>query len=100
MTQEQAFINGFMKRADEYGFSCNDATELLKSSGATEFLRDPLKGPIRNTINHVGQKAVTGVYKKLGLGNPYLDKAPALRATLPALRDTAPALNPTNLAVR
>lgn len=102
-TQEQAYINGFVKRAAEYGVGYSDAVELLKSSGATEFLRDPLKGPIRNAINNTGQKAVTGVYKKLGLGNPYPDKTPTLRATQPVLRSSPEpvfATNPTNLAAR
>ena len=100
MTAEQAYINGFVKRASEYGFSYNDAAELLKRADAVEFLRDPLKGPIRNTINHIGQKAMTGVYKTLGLGNPYTNKTPGLRATQPGLRDATPATNPTNLAIR
>jgi len=33
MTTEQAYIEGFVKRASEYGFSRNEAIELLKSAG-------------------------------------------------------------------
>lgn len=31
-TQEQAYINGFVKRAMEYGFSEREAVEILKQS--------------------------------------------------------------------
>lgn len=34
-TQEQAYINGFVKRASEYGFSYNEAISLLKQSALT-----------------------------------------------------------------
>jgi hypothetical protein len=32
MNTQQAYINGFFKRAAEYGFSEQEATELLKSA--------------------------------------------------------------------
>ena len=32
MTTEQAYIEGFVKRASEYGFNENEAVELLKSA--------------------------------------------------------------------
>ena len=32
-TQQQAYINGFVKRASEYGINQNEAIELLKSAG-------------------------------------------------------------------
>jgi hypothetical protein len=37
-TQEQAYINGFVKRASEYGFSETQISNLLKSAGAREQL--------------------------------------------------------------
>jgi len=33
MTNEQAYINGFVKRAAEYGFNENEAIALLKNAG-------------------------------------------------------------------
>jgi hypothetical protein len=35
-TQQQAYIEGFTKRASEYGFTQNEAIELLKSSGIVD----------------------------------------------------------------
>lgn len=35
MSSQQAYINGFVKRAAEYGFSENDAVEMLKSARLT-----------------------------------------------------------------
>jgi hypothetical protein len=35
-TQEQAYINGFVKRANAYGFSNEEALELLKTSRCWE----------------------------------------------------------------
>ena len=31
--QQQAYINGFVKRASQYGFTDHEAVELLKQSG-------------------------------------------------------------------
>lgn len=33
MTNQEAYINGFVKRAAEYGYSAQEAIELLKTSG-------------------------------------------------------------------
>jgi hypothetical protein len=33
MNTQQAYINGFVKRASEYGLTQNEAIELLKSAG-------------------------------------------------------------------
>lgn len=38
-TQEQAYIEGFVKRASEYGFSQAESAELLKTSGLGAKLR-------------------------------------------------------------
>ena len=35
-TQKQAYIEGFVKRAAEYGFSENEAVKLLKQSGIAD----------------------------------------------------------------
>jgi hypothetical protein len=48
-TQEQAYINGFVKRASEYGVDQHTAIELLKSAG----LLSELVGQY-NPINHLG----------------------------------------------
>ena len=36
MNTEQAYINGFVKRAGEYGLTSNQAIELLKQSGIAD----------------------------------------------------------------
>jgi hypothetical protein len=66
-TQEQAYIEGFVKRASEYGFSYNEAIELLKSATAAdapalqnytptfeEGIRN-VQGNLRNAISHPRQ---------------------------------------------
>lgn len=39
--QEQAYINGFVKRASEYGFSAQEAIELLKSASPETVAMSP-----------------------------------------------------------
>jgi len=66
-TQEQAYINGFVKRASEYGFGYNEAVELLKSATAADApaLQNytptfeegihNVQGNLRNAISHPRQ---------------------------------------------
>jgi hypothetical protein len=48
-TQQQAYIEGFVKRAAEYGLSQNEAIELLKSSGVVD----------QDAVVQPGQKSYT-----------------------------------------
>jgi hypothetical protein len=51
-TQEQAYITGFVKRANEYGFDNHEALELLKQAGVTltpEKIQALLKGFTRSS---------------------------------------------------
>jgi hypothetical protein len=48
-TQEQAYINGFVKRAAEYGIDENEALEILKEA-APHFINDVREG-LSNLIN-------------------------------------------------
>ena len=62
MSTEQAYINGFVKRAAEYGFSNNEALALLKTS-ETEYVQYPaaykqtLDSAV-NTTKDIGQKGL------------------------------------------
>jgi hypothetical protein len=61
-TQEQAFINGFVKRANEYGFSNNEALALLKTSETgyipyREAHKQTLDSAV-NTTKDIGQKGL------------------------------------------
>jgi hypothetical protein len=47
-TQEQAFINGFVKRAMEYGFDQNEAIHLLKQANPN--VAQPVKQPVRKPV--------------------------------------------------
>jgi hypothetical protein len=51
-TQQQAYIEGFVKRASEYGLTQNEAFELLKSSG----FMDTVKEKANNAMNTVYNK--------------------------------------------
>ena len=66
-TQEQAYINGFVKRAAEYGYSENDATQLAKEAmrgaGAVN-LAAGLKSPI------LAESAVPRGFNIPGRGTP------------------------------
>ena len=43
MTTEQAYINGFVKRANEHGFTDNEAIEILKEAGLPISRKSPKK---------------------------------------------------------
>ena len=40
MNTEQAFVEGFVKRASEYGYGKNEAEEMLKQASRDQFIRD------------------------------------------------------------
>ena len=57
-TQQQAYINGFVKRASEYGFSEAEAVDLLKKSdwydslqGGLDKLQTNVIDPASNFVN-------------------------------------------------
>lgn len=77
MNTQQAFINGFVKRASEYGLNQNEAFELLKSSGlydtyiapavdkAKAFVKNQMTDPlVENTKNPDFNKNVKQNYYK------------------------------------
>lgn len=45
MGVQQAYINGFVKRANEYGVSSSDAIDLLKTAGLWDSLKARFKSP-------------------------------------------------------
>jgi hypothetical protein len=59
-TQEQAYINGFVKRAAEYGIDENQAIELLKTSLAKGELHDLKASVPLNTIFGANPVGVLG----------------------------------------
>jgi hypothetical protein len=64
-TQEQAYINGFVKRASEYGLNQNEAIELLKQA----------YGPMGGSFGAYGGMGVQpGVSQNLNLNDPTLNR--------------------------
>lgn len=49
MNTQQAFVNGFIKRASQYGYSEQEAIELLKNSGVVD----------NDSVTQPGQKSFT-----------------------------------------
>jgi hypothetical protein len=49
-TQQQAYINGFVKRASEYGLNHNEAIELLKEADSSWLGRYLAAGEVPNSI--------------------------------------------------
>lgn len=43
MNTQRSYINGFVKRASEYGYSEDQAIELLKNAGAVDKLKKHFK---------------------------------------------------------
>ena len=73
MSTEQAYINGFVKKASEYGVSTTDAIELLKSANA---MPDSLKKKLMSILK--GHKVTTDMKGRLlagGIGGAYLGLA-------------------------
>ena len=73
MNTEQAYINGFVKKASEYGFDENQAAALLKQAGIKDFaisaMRNLGAGVVkrpRATMTGVG--AVSGGISGAGVG--------------------------------
>ena len=87
MTTEQAYINGFVKRANEHGFTDNEAVKILKQASpqsAASFMENykamPPAGqqnlatnPNVNPVAH--QQMLSGMNWQ---GQPMMDKAKAL----------------------
>jgi hypothetical protein len=48
MNTEQAFVEGFVKRASEYGYGKNEAEEMLKQSSFDQLSRDIAAGLVKN----------------------------------------------------
>lgn len=72
MTTEQAYINGFVKRASEYGFSAQEAIELLKTSGVPPQHMNDL-GAALSTKAPV--KPVAKSQRPAQVSRPHLDEA-------------------------
>ena len=83
-TQQQAYINGFVKRAAEYGLDQNQAVELLKQAGpistgtgaavAAPYINEtgaalstPAKGPTRKPFTGGYEQMTPEIKKNLGL---------------------------------
>ena len=76
--QEQAYIEGFVKRASEYGFDENQAMDLLKSAFDVP---DTLAG--LPSLTHTALKGIGKAHDKIneGLGN-YIANRPRLHQGL------------------
>ena len=88
--QQQAYINGFVKRASEYGFSQAEAVDLLKRSdwydtlqGGLDKLQNNVINPASNFVNNnVVQPVKSFVNKQLDPANDPFN--PANRAKFDA----------------
>ena len=94
------FIQGFVKRAAEYGLSEREALNILAEkhadynyiiSGETpkSSLIDSMPSGGRKMINNTLGPIMTGVSRRLGYGDPYASKKSQRAAELP-LRETPP----------
>ena len=65
MNTQQAYITGFVKRANEYGYSDNQAIELLKQSGLMDTMAAKLKDFVtpRTTIESFSSVQPDSTYK-------------------------------------
>jgi hypothetical protein len=63
--QDQAFIEGFVKRASEYGYSEFEAINLLKAADAVPIQDSPMNVAAKSTlmapVNYLGDKLNQGV---------------------------------------
>jgi hypothetical protein len=63
--QDQAFIEGFVKRASEYGYSESEAFQLLKAADAVPIQDSPMnvaaKSTLMSPVNYLGDKLNQGV---------------------------------------
>jgi hypothetical protein len=60
-TQEQAYINGFVKRASEYGFSDEQAMELCKQAISAEKLESAKMSPILSALFNTPGDLYSGI---------------------------------------
>jgi len=67
--QEQAFVEGFVKRASEYDIDQNTAIEMLKNAGLTDVrLGQPAPKGLKFPVNLGARK---GTINELGLHEPH-----------------------------
>ena len=85
MTTEQAYIEGFVKRASEYGLSEAEAVELLKES-STRYMRELREG------TPAGKQIESEMISRMGKNNTDLIKNNPKGINL--LSDKAPNVNP------
>lgn len=50
MNTEQAFVEGFVKRASEYGYNENEAEEMLKQASRDQFIRNIIAGVLKKPV--------------------------------------------------
>jgi hypothetical protein len=66
-TQEQAYLQGFLKRANDLGFNNEEATELLKASGWMDAAKEKwqtFSDNFNKTHPRVGSVAANQVFNK------------------------------------
>lgn len=83
MNTEQAFVEGFVKRASEYGYSESEAIQLLKAANAPASVSMPSRVSVmsqpRPTPQLPAAIADPGMYQRLGVkydGNPNYTSPP------------------------
>ena len=75
-TQQQAYIEGFVKRASEYGFSQAEAVTVLKRAGFFEDMADNMESDIFNqTANELSAKGLPHHMAVYGMNNLTQDDA-------------------------
>ena len=69
MNTQQAYINGFVKRASEYGYSREQALGILKTSGIGDYLNRAI-APLKDSLQSAGYNASVDALQE-GAGLPH-----------------------------
>ena len=61
MDTQQAYINGFVKRAAEYGYSEQEAVSILKKANLMDSIKD-IPNRLGGYVNNLKDQATSGIY--------------------------------------
>jgi hypothetical protein len=87
--QDQAFIEGFVKRASEYGYSEFEAINLLKAADAVPIQDSPMNVAAKNTLMAPAPVAMPSRASLLGAKPQAPQVAPVVPQVNPAMMNEA-----------